>query len=54
MHACVSVIDREWEAEAARCHRFLLCPTPGPILDQREVTEAKSVKGTPAGELQKP
>lgn len=51
---CANVIDIEWKAEAARCHQFLLCPTPGPILDQREVMEAKSVKGTPAGKLQKP
>lgn len=27
--------------------------TPGPSVDQREVTEAKPVKGTPAGKLQK-
>lgn len=52
--ARVDVIDMEWKAEAARCHQFLPRPTAGPVLDQREVTEAKSVKSTPAGKLQKP
>ena len=53
VHACVCAVDIEWEAQTARCHWFL-CPTLGLILDQREVMEAKSVKGTPAGKLQKP
>ncbi|TNN37626.1 hypothetical protein EYF80_052204 [Liparis tanakae] len=54
-HACVNVLGvEEEEAEAATCHRLLLCPTPGPSPDHREVTEAKALKGTPAGKAQTP
>lgn len=62
---CVCLLEegeRQSESQAARCHRFSLpCvsvrptdrPTAGaPTLDQRGVTEAKAVKGTPAGKLQ--